>query len=376
MKAGCISQSRSIFTAKLSSRFPSSASRTGIMAPAETTGNVQRPEAGKQSMGSFWTQMFPPKPTYTEEQVPDLTGKIFIVTGSSSGVGKEAARMLYAKNAKVYMAARPGPKLPAAINSVQEAVPKSGGALIPLELDLADLAVVKKAVEKFTSLETKLHGLINNAAVQALKDTDGDARTAQGHEIHMGVNVLAPFLFTRLLTGVLTATARQEPPGTVRVVWVSSMGTETIGEKRRGLSPDYVDYWPLMSPLERYGLSKAGNWLHGVEFARRYAADGIASFPINPGHLKSDLYREGGALFKFALKPVLYPPTYGAYVELFAALSPTLTLKDSGAWIVPWGRLYPIRSDLSDATKTEGEGGNGHARAFWNWSEEQVKVFL
>jgi len=46
------------------------------MAPAEATGNVKRPEAGKQSMGSFWTQMFPPKPKYTEEQVPDLASKV------------------------------------------------------------------------------------------------------------------------------------------------------------------------------------------------------------------------------------------------------------------------------------------------------------
>ena len=254
------------------------------------------------------------------------------MTGSSSGVGKEVARILYAKNAKVYMAARPGPKASAAMSSIQEVVPKSTGALVLLPLDLADLAGVRKAAEEFLSKETSLHALINNAAVQALQDVNGSARTAQGHEIHMGVNVLAPFLFTRLLTGVLAATARQEPPATVRVVWVSSMGTETIGEKGRGLSPGYVDFWPLMSPLERYGLSKAGNWLHGVECARRFADDGIASFPINPGHLKSDLYREGGSLFKFALRPVLYPPTYGAYVELFAALSPTLALKDSGTW--------------------------------------------
>lgn len=44
--------------------------------------------------------------------------------------------------------------------------------------------------------------------------------------------------------------------------------------------------------------------------------------------------------------------------------------------VVPWGRLYPIRSDLVDATKSEAEGGNGHAQAFWNWSEKQIKAFL
>lgn len=230
------------------------------------------------------------------------------------------------------MAVRAGTKASTAMADVRAAAPKSSGTLAILPLDLADLNAVKKAAEEFVSQESSLHGLINNAGVQALDDTNGEARTAQGHEVHMGVNVLAPFLFTRLLRGVLAETARRERPGTVRIVWVSSMGTETIGEKGRGLSADYVDYWPLMSPLERYGLSKAGNWLHGVECAKRYADDGVLSFPINPGHLRSDLYREGGTLLKFALRPVLFPPTYGAYVELFAALSPSLTTKDSGAW--------------------------------------------
>ncbi|EOA81148.1 short-chain alcohol dehydrogenase [Exserohilum turcicum] len=346
------------------------------MAPAKAPSHAKRPEVGSQSISSMWTQMFPPKPTYTEDQVPDLSGKVFIVTGASSGVGKETARILYSKNAKVYMAVRPGTKASAAVAEMQGAAPQSSGSLVVLPVDLADLSAVKTAAEEFVACESSLHGLINNAAVQALDDTNGEARTAQGHEVHMGVNVLAPFLLTRLLRGVLAETARREPPGTVRIVWVSSMGTETIGEKGRGLSADYVDYWPLMSPLERYGLSKAGNWLHGVECAKRYADDGILSFPINPGHLRSDLYRQGGMLLKFALRPVLFPPLYGAYVELFAALSPALSIKDSGAWIVPWGRLYPIRSDLLNATKSEAEQGNGHAKAFWEWSEEQVKAFL
>lgn len=43
--------------------------------------------------------------------------------------------------------------------------------------------------------------------------------------------------------------------------------------------------------------------------------------------------------------------------------------------VVPWGRLYPIRKDLQDATKTEAEGGNAHARKFWEWSEEQIREF-
>ncbi|KAF9872522.1 hypothetical protein CkaCkLH20_10019 [Colletotrichum karsti] len=340
---------------------------------------VARPPIGKQSISSFWTQMYPPKPTFTRESIPDLSGKVYIVTGANSGVGKETAQLLYSKNAKVYVAARSETKANDAIAAIREAWPGSTGSLVFLHLDLADLASVRTAAQRFQTQEKRLHALINNAAVQALNDTKGETKTAQGHEMHMGVNVLGPFLFTRLLTPVLKDTASQSETkkGDVRVVWVSSMGTETIGEKSRGLSSDYVNYWPLMSPLERYGLSKAGNWLHGVEYARRHAADGIMSVPVNPGHLASELYREAGFVFRSALKAMaLYPPVYGAYVELYGALSLDLTMKDSGSWVVPWGRQYPIREDLLEATRPEEKGGNGNAAKFWDWSEEQVKDFL
>lgn len=145
--------------------------------------------------------------------------------------------------------------------------------------------------------------------------------------------MLGAFLLTRLLTPVLASTASSEPAaGTVRVVWVSSMGTEAVGEKARGISEDYLSYWPSLMPLERYGVSKAGAWLHGAEYARRHAGDGIVSVPCNPGHLRSDLYRESGWLFKTAISPVLYPPVFGAYTELFCGLSPAITVGDSGKW--------------------------------------------
>ncbi|KAI1129023.1 hypothetical protein F5Y10DRAFT_239049 [Nemania abortiva] len=348
------------------------------MASSSSQPKVKKPQTGRQSVSSLWTQMYPPKPTFTEEHVPDLSNKVYIVTGASSGAGQETARILYSKNAKVYVATRSESRALDAIAAIRNASPKSTGSLVYLPLDLSDLARVRAAALNFLSLETTLHALFNNAGIQKLSDADGSqSKTAQNHEVHLGVNVLGPYLFTRLLTPLLVSTARGLSPGSVRVVWVSSMATETIGEKSRGLSTDYVDYWPLMSPIERYGLSKAGNWLHGVEFARRHARDGIMSMPVNPGHLSSGLWRDSNAVFKGILKAIaLFPPVNGAYVELYAALSPTLSMENTGEWVVPWGRLYPIRNDLVQATKIEAEGGSGHAQKFWDWTEEQVRDFL
>lgn len=258
------------------------------------------------------------------------------MTGGNSGVGKALVSLLFAKNGKVYMGARCEAKARSAIADIKKEHPESTGELVFLDLDLADLIKVKQAAQKFLSLEGKegrLHALFNNAAVMALADKDGAAKTAQGHERHLGVNVLAHFLFTKLLSPLLVATAKVEPPNTVRVIWVSSMGLETMGETSKGMSMEYVDYWPALSPLERFGLSKAAKWLYGVEMARRFRADGVISMPVNPGHLSSELNREGSWMFKMAMELVANYPCYnGACVHLWAAFSREVTLETSGDW--------------------------------------------
>lgn len=269
----------------------------------------------------------------------NCANQVYIVTGSNTGVGKEVANILYSKNAKVYMAARSEDKASKAMGDIKKAWPKSTGSLVFQRLDLADLSTIKASAEQFK--EPKLHGLINNAAVQALKAEPPNNVTVQGYEIHMGVNVLGTFLFTKLLTPKLVETAKSEPPNTVRIVWVSSMGLEVVGEKDYGLTPEYLKYWPKLSPLERYGISKAGNWLYAVEFARRYKAEGVVSVPCNPGHLRSDLYRDAGTIFSTLLHTfITYPPIYGAYTELFSALSPKLTMANNAAW----GKYRPVYS--------------------------------
>ena len=141
---------------------------------------------------------------------------------------------------------------------------QSKGSLIFQHLDLSDVSTIKNSAEQFISQESKLHVLFNNAGVQTLSD-DQPTKTAQGHEIHLGVNVIGTFLFTKLLTPTLVATAKSEPPNTVRVIWVSSSKTEILGEKSHGLSLNYLNYWPALKPLNRYDISKAGYFFNVLE---------------------------------------------------------------------------------------------------------------
>ncbi|KAE8449297.1 hypothetical protein EG329_008198 [Mollisiaceae sp. DMI_Dod_QoI] len=325
--------------------------------------------------GFFHTlsQFFPPKPKFSESNVPDLHGKVYIVTGSNTGVGKELAHILYSKNAKVYIAVRSEEKAVKAIEDIQKAAPNSTGQLEFLRLDLANLATIQASAQLFLSKETKLNVLFNNAGV--MNPAPG-SKTVQGYELQLGVNNIGPFLFTKLLTPILISTAKTEPSSTGRVVWVSSSGAELGSPKPGGIPIDNLDYHDDKSSLYKYNVSKAGNYLHAVEYAQRHKADGVVSVALNPGNLDSDLTRTMGSVTKFIIRRLLlYPPIYGAYTELFAGLSPMVTMEKWGKWIVPWGNFADIRKDLLDATKTEAEGGSGIGRKFWEWNEEQVKSF-
>lgn len=128
-----------------------------------------------------YKQLYPPKPTLTEANLPDQTGKVFIVTGGNNGVGFELVKILYSKGAKVYMAARSEDKAKEAIKTIKSIVPSKSGEVKFLHLDLANLTTVKKAAEEFGAQEEKLDVLWNNAGVASIP---ADQRTPQGYEMH------------------------------------------------------------------------------------------------------------------------------------------------------------------------------------------------
>jgi len=102
------------------------------------------------------------------------------------------------------------------------------------------------------------------------------SKATQGYELQLGTNNVAPFLFTKLLTPILVKTAKTAPKDSVRVVWVSSSAAEVLSPKN-GVEMDNLDYQKDKSAWHKYGVSKAGNWYHATEFAKRHKVDGITS---------------------------------------------------------------------------------------------------
>lgn len=317
-------------------------------------------------------QLLPGKPTYTEADIPDLTGKVYLVTGANTGIGKEVAQILYSKNAVVWMTARNPKKGANAVASIKKAHPSSNGRLELLHLDLSDLTTIKASAETFLAKEKRLDVLFNNAGVMFPPQ---GSKTAQGFELQLGTNCLGPFLFTQFLTPMLIATAKAASSGSVRVVWVASSATEHLNPSG-GIDMDNLDYKRDVFYPWKYGISKAGNYYHATEYARRYSDNGIVSVSLNPGNLESDLDRNCNFAEMLFRNATTYPTINGAYTELFAGISGEVGIENTGAWIVPWGRIENIRKDLLEGSKPEEEGGTGIAQKFWKWSEDQTREYV
>jgi NAD(P)-dependent dehydrogenase (short-subunit alcohol dehydrogenase family) len=305
---------------------------------------------------SFFKESFPPNSKFTPENIPDLSGKVIIVTGANTGVGKETAKALLAHNAKVYMSARSQEKAEQAIKDLKEQTGKEG---IFLKLDLADLKSVKSAAEEFQSKEKELHVLFNNAGVMA---PPIDQLTAQGYDLQFGTNVLGHFYLTKLLLPTLIAGAQSSPDGKARIVNTSSFASRVAGT---------VDFNTLKDTAVRkkkgtqgmYTQSKLGNVLLSNELARRYGDQGIISTSLNPGNLRSDLQRHLSGIQNFFVSLMLNPASFGALTQLWAGTSPE-GLELNGKYLVPWARIG-VPNPITEDPKL--------AEELWKWMEEQVE---
>lgn len=110
-------------------------------------------------------QISPPAPTFTEKHAGDQGGRVFLVTGSTSGIGLELAKMLYGLNGTVYIASRSAEKIHAAIEATKRQVRTKKGRLEPLQVDLADLASIGQSAREFLSKEDRLDVLVHNAGL-------------------------------------------------------------------------------------------------------------------------------------------------------------------------------------------------------------------
>ncbi|KAF2805466.1 NAD(P)-binding protein [Mytilinidion resinicola] len=324
------------------------------------------------SLKTIWQQFFPSAPpTFTEADLApgSQAGKVFIVTGANSGIGKELAKFLYPTGATIYLAGRSEERIAKAIAEIEATAPATNtkGTLKSLHgLDFSDLRTVKPAVEAFAAQEKTLHVIWNNAAMGCVPGSS----TPQGLEAHMGANAVGPFLFTSLLLPFLRAGAKSAGRAS-RVVWTGSVQIE-MNAPPGGIDFPRLNGGKTVTQYVDYAASKCGNLFLAHEAAARWGGEDIISVCQNPGNLYTAIYAGEHWLFVlFLRKFVLYDAKYGAYTMMFAGFSDRITAAQNGCYIWPFGVIKP--NSREDVYKAIGEG---KAAQFWEWCEEKVKPFM
>ncbi|KAJ3320822.1 hypothetical protein HDV06_004833 [Boothiomyces sp. JEL0866] len=281
-----------------------------------------------------WKSVTPfPAKRYSEDQIPDLKGKVALVTGGNTGVGFATCLALVKKGAKVYLAARSDERASAAISKIKQDVPNAD--IIHLKLDLQDLKQVKAAAKFFQSKESKLDILINNAGIMACPF----ALSKDGIETQFATNHVGHFLLTRQLLPLLLKTSSP------RVVNLSSIAH--LQAPSNGIEFEGINKEKTMSNWTRYCQSKLANILFSKGLHKRYASSGLLVNSVHPGWVDTEIDRnvQGsfGIFYKLAFpciwlsyKLLALTPLQGALTSLYCATSPEIEMeKLSDRYFIP-----------------------------------------
>ena len=205
----------------------------------------------------------------------DLTGKRFLVTGVSAGLGVETARALVAHGAEVVGTARDVAKGERATAEVRAAAKAGNGAFSIVELDLASLASVRACADALNADGRPFDVIIANAGVMA----PPFGHTADGFETQFGTNHLGHFVLVNRIAALIA------PGG--RLVNVASSGHRYADVDLDDPNFERTPYEPTIA----YGRSKTANVLFAAEFDRRHKARGVRATAVHPGGIKTELGR-------------------------------------------------------------------------------------
>lgn len=205
----------------------------------------------------------------------DLTGRRFLVTGISSGIGLETARALVSRGANVVGAVRDIAKARSATSSVRDAALKADGGLDLTELNLASLHSVRAAADKLLADGRQFDGFIANAGVMATPS----GKTADGFETQFGTNHLGHFALITWIEPLLADGGR--------LVVLSSQAHRVADVDLSDPNFERQAYEPFVA----YGRSKTANALFAVEFDRRHRERGTRAASVMPGNSLTELAR-------------------------------------------------------------------------------------
>jgi NAD(P)-dependent dehydrogenase (short-subunit alcohol dehydrogenase family) len=300
------------------------------------------------------------KHRWTEQDVPDQTGRVAIVTGANTGLGFDTARVLAECGATVVLAVRDTGKGEAAATRILDRAPHA--RLVVQRLDLGSLESVREAAEEIRQSQPRIDLLINNAGVMI----PPKGVTPDGFELQFGTNYLGHFALTGLLLDCLTSLPES------RVVVVSS-NAHKLGGK---IHFDDLNWERDYHRGAAYAQSKLANLMFAFELQRRLAAATVPTIAVaaHPGFTDSELTRHVWKPFAPLMRragPIIgQDPAKGALPQLLAATDPDV---QGGQYWGPDG-IFELRGNPKLVSASARANNTVDQRRLWAIAEELTGV--
>ena len=279
-----------------------------------------------------------------------LDGKVVIITGGNTGIGKETVKDLAKRGATVIMSCRDMKKGEIAVEEIKKETQNSN--VIIRYLDLASLNSIKNFVSTFLKEFDELHILINNAAIVCPYQ-----KTEDGFEMQIGVNHLGHFALTNMLLKRMT-----ETKGLGRIINVSSHA-HTFGK----IKFDDINSEKSYGAQSAYSQSKLANIMFTKELQRKLKNTNITAYAVHPGFVRTELAR-------YYLFGKIFVATFGT----FFAKSPKLGAQTSIYCAVTSGLEEHAGKYFSDcnvaSTWNKACDDEGQAKKLWEISESMTKI--
>ena len=298
---------------------------------------------------------------WTTDNIPDLTGKVIIVTGANSGIGYEATKEFARNGAKTILACRSMDKAEQAVTQIRAEIPHALTEI--MQLDLASLKSIRQFTDSFNSTYSRLDILVNNAGVGGFPYS----LTEDGFETHLGVNHLGHFALTGLLLNLLLKTDNS------RVVTTSSnshrAGKMNFDNLMYEGGKDY-------SMIGAYSRSKLANLLFSYELQRRFEAKSASSISVaaHPGNSNTGIYtpiseKWYAKIFMPFVRLTMQSAFMGALPTIRAAVAPAKGSEYYGPSGLMEMRGHPVVVKSSAASYNAAD-----AQTLWKISEKLTDV--
>ncbi|KAH7363546.1 putative carbonyl reductase [Plectosphaerella cucumerina] len=338
--------------------------------------------------------MEPFRKSFSREDIPDMSGKVIIVTGGATGIGKETVTQLLHRNARVYVASRSKAKFRKLLEDTSISdVNKSN--LKFLELDLSDVQSCIRAANRFKDLETRVDVVVANAALSVMPQT----LTTDGLEIQLGTNHLGHFVFIYSLMDLVKETSIKV--GDARIVVVASHahamykpvpGSIIDFDGLRVEGPTSLrSIADVQAGLQRYARSKLANILFTRALDKQFREtghDNVYVNCLNPGTVGTSASSDSAAIPPWmavissgTVRLTGIPVQDGARTPLLLATDPEIKSQRLSGRYFDVGPLsgkfwYGYSWDATDTKLSDAAGNEKLMATLWKWSLEMMERFL